>query len=47
MACRNEKEFEIEKINRTIIGYIAADNDLATDALSDMEEMWVNISIKN
>lgn len=41
-SCTNEKEEELitlESVSRTLIVYMAADNDLSADALADLEEM--------
>lgn len=38
-ACNKDEWSSIESVNRTIIVYMAADNDLSADALADIEEM--------
>ena len=39
ISCNKEELLNPEPVNRTIIVYMAADNDLSTDALADIEEM--------
>ncbi|MDR2087524.1 MAG: hypothetical protein LBP72_10195 [Dysgonamonadaceae bacterium] len=43
-SCEENDNLRPEPVNRTIIVYMAADNDLAADALSDMEEMKQSFS---
>jgi hypothetical protein len=39
ISCGDEDEVRDISVSRTLIVYMAADNDLSADALSDIEEM--------
>lgn len=39
ISCRHDNEDIVQPVSRTLIVYMAADNDLSADALADIEEM--------
>jgi hypothetical protein len=43
-SCTEDENLSQEQVNRTIIVYMAADNDLSFDALADIEEMKQSFS---
>jgi hypothetical protein len=43
-SCEKDDYFHQESVERTVIVYLSADNDLATDALADLEEMKQGLS---